>query len=217
MTSQAPCWAPCSSPAYPSPVLPGTRCVSSGDCKLVGPPQVPLPPPDPRLRAGPEVQRAPWAVVCGHPRLGRVHLQRAPPSFRDRRLQVCHGEGRGWRKLAWGAGSTGSVVLEEKEKVLAAVRGQIRWAQVGQQLIGVGQLLQQVQGWLWGLPCPRHRGPITPAAAPKASSPTGPQLTGPRGCRDARGGVGWCNWEPWGPPRLGVCSPSGPGLWGGSR
>lgn len=60
---------------------------------------------------------------------------------------MCHGEGQGWGwgRLAWGAGPTGSVVLEEREQVLAAVRGQVRRAQVGQQLIRVGQFRQQLK------------------------------------------------------------------------
>lgn len=45
--------------------------------KLVRPPQVSHPP---GLRAGPEVQRVPWVVVCGRPLLGHVHLQRVSPT-----------------------------------------------------------------------------------------------------------------------------------------
>lgn len=61
-------------------------------------------------------------------------------------------------------------------------------------------------------PAPDMGGPITPVAAWKASSPTGPELTGPRGCLVAGGGLEWCSWGPGGPPRLEVCSPGGPGL-----
>lgn len=66
-------------------------------------------------------------------------------------------------------------------------------------------------------PAPDMGGPITPAAALKPSSPRGPELTGPRGCRDAGGGFAWCSWAPGGPPRLGACRPCAPGLWAGSR
>lgn len=86
-----------------------------------------------------------------------------------------------------------SVVLEEREQVIVAVCGEVRWAQVGEQLIGVGQFWEQVQGRFRGLPRPRHGGPIMPVAALKASSPMGPELTGPKGCRDAGGGFGCCS------------------------
>ena len=38
----------------------------------------------------------------------------------------------------------GSVVLEERKQVIVAVRGEVRWAQVGQQLIGVSQFWKQL-------------------------------------------------------------------------
>lgn len=62
------------------------------------------------------------------------------------------------------AGLTRSVVLEEREQVIVAVRGEVRRAQVGQQLIRVGQFWEQLRteaNWpqtrltpRW-LPCPR--------------------------------------------------------------
>jgi len=44
-----------------------------------------------------------------------------------------------------GAGLRRSVVLEQRQQVVAAVARQIRGAQVGQQLIGVGQLRKKLQ------------------------------------------------------------------------
>lgn len=57
-----------------------------------------------------------------------------------------------------GWGHTGSVVLEEGEQVIIAVSGEVGGAQVGQQLIRVGELREQVQSWFWGLPWPGHVG-----------------------------------------------------------
>lgn len=54
--------------------------------------------------------------------------------------------------------NSGSVVFKEREQVIIAVCGEVRWAQVGQQLIRVGQFWEQIQCWFWGLPCPRHAG-----------------------------------------------------------
>lgn len=73
---------------------------------------------------------------------------------------MCLGEGRGlvsgdWAG-GWGAvtsvacpclwaGLTGSVVLEEREQVIVAVRWEVGWSQVGQQLIRVGQFWEQLR------------------------------------------------------------------------
>lgn len=51
-----------------------------------------------------------------------------------------------------------SVVLKESEQIVVAVGGEVGRAQVGQQLVRVGQFREQVQSWFRGLPRPRHAG-----------------------------------------------------------
>lgn len=43
--------------------------------------------------------------------------------------------------------NTGSVVLEEREQIITAVCGEVRWTQVGEQFIRIGQFWKQIQSW----------------------------------------------------------------------
>lgn len=45
----------------------------------------------------------------------------------------------------WAGAHVGSVVLEEREQVVTAVCGEVGGAQVGQQLIRVGELREQLR------------------------------------------------------------------------
>lgn len=43
--------------------------------------------------------------------------------------------------------NTGSVVLKEREQIVTAVCGEVRWTKVGEQFIRIGQFWEQVQSW----------------------------------------------------------------------
>lgn len=60
--------------------------------------------------------------------------------------------------LARPGANTRSVVLKEREQVIAAVCGEVGWTQVGEQFVRIGQFWEQIQSWFWGLPCPSHAG-----------------------------------------------------------
>lgn len=106
-----------------------------------------------------------------------VHLGPLPPSTAASSVRGRVGGGRPWLLVRrWGGaghgdicgrvpagwvGSTGSVVLEEREQVIIVVCGEVGWAQVGQQFLGVGQFWEQLgtkqsHQWLWP---PTHRTP----------------------------------------------------------
>lgn len=59
-----------------------------------------------------------------------------------------------------GAGLRTSVVLEERQQVVAAVVGQVGGAQVGQQLVRVGQLRQELDDGQRGTGCEPRRNEI---------------------------------------------------------
>lgn len=43
--------------------------------------------------------------------------------------------------------NTGSVVLKEREQIITAVCGEVRWTQVREQFIRIGQFWEQIQSW----------------------------------------------------------------------
>lgn len=75
------------------------------------------------------------------------------------------GTGQAAAGVPWGW--AGSVVLEERQQVIAVVRGEVGRAQVGQQLVRVGQFWEQLRTEHTGLgPAPRGGRPA-PTAQPE--------------------------------------------------
>lgn len=72
-----------------------------------------------------------------------------------------------------GGRQIGSVVLEERKQVIVAVRGEVGWAQVGQQPLGLNG-----SGSSWGQKKPDSSSGLRPAT----SSQSGPQAQPGSGC-----------------------------------
>lgn len=103
---------------------------------------------------------APWSSSGAGPSSGCVHeeIQGKSPGIlwgwvrREGCGDICE------CVLARPGANTRSVVLKEREQVIAAVCGEVGWTQVGEQFVRIGQFWEQIQGWFWGLSCPSHAG-----------------------------------------------------------
>lgn len=107
-----------------------------------------------------------------------------------------------------------SVVLEEREQVIVAVCGEVRWAQVGEQLIGVGQFWEQVQGRFRGLPRPRHGGPHHACGSTEGQLANGPRAHWTQGLPGCWRRVRMLQLRPWGASEVGGVQPRWPGVMG---